>query len=135
MSKFYAKITMCLTTLLMLTSCGEPTQENVRINDNYTMNYIYGSYFDTYWPELTIINESKFNAVINFRYSFYVFGTKSTNSELNKSVSLYVVIGSTKWEMPYGDRMMCSTTWSNNGNLIDVSDVDFDWTVLSVTKA
>jgi hypothetical protein len=125
--------------ITIFSSCSPPSLDNVKIESNYTLNYDYyalvigGSYYDAYWPELTIVNSSNSSATISFKYSFYVCGVRQTSSSLNRTVNYFAPKGTSVWEMPDNNAMVIRSDARCSGNLILASDVDFDWTVLSVS--
>ena len=124
--------------LSILNSCSPPSIENVTINSNYTMNYDYfayqynGIYYDAYWPKLEINNSSNSEATITFRYSFYVCGYRQTSAGLNKTVSHFSPKGKSYWLMNESDSIVIPSDATCGNDYITVSDVDLDWTVLSV---
>ena len=115
-----------------------PTTSNVRINSNYTLYYDYYAYvigginYDAYWPKLTITNTSSSYATISFKYSFYVCGYRQTSTSLNKTVNYFAPKGTSYWEMSENDSLVIPSTNTCNGSVITASNVDFDWTVISV---
>lgn len=135
-----ATLLSLFTILFTTTSCAPPSTENVRISENYTMNYRYneyysGTYYDTYWPTLNLTNESNSAAYITISYSFYAWNVRQTASSLNKTINIYAPQGESTWTMPSSDRAVINSNATYNGNLIDVNDVDFYWTVNSVFAA
>ncbi len=137
MSKLFS---LGLVFLAIINACSAPNTSNVIIDSNgSTLYYDYFAYlysginYDAYWPELKIVNASNANATISFSYSFYVCGYKQTASSLNKTVNLYAPKGISYWEMNEDDSMLIESIDTCGGSYIDVNDVDFEWTVLSVT--
>jgi hypothetical protein len=123
-----------------LTSCMPPSTDNVTIDTNYDMNYTYfnslgGTYYDFYWPTLSLKNDSNSAATITISYSFYVFNIRQTAPSLNKTISIYVSQGESEWTMSRNEYMAVRSDASYNGNLIDVGDVDFAWTVNAVSAS
>ena len=119
-----------------------PNTTNVIISSSgSTLYYDYYAYvfggedYDAYWPRLKIMNSSSRAATISFRYSFYVCGYKQTDSSLNKTVSHYSPRGTSYWEMSEANSLVIRSTDTCGGSVIDVSDVEFTWTVLSVTAS
>lgn len=128
-----------LVMLSLFSSCAPPSLENVMINNIYTMNYDYyaevisGDYYDAYWPELEITNSSNSEAVVVFKYSFRVCGIRQTASGLNRTVTYYAPKGKSNCEMNYDNSMILRSNATCSGSLIFVDDVDFEWTILSVS--
>ena len=130
-----------LVFLAILNACSPPSTTNVIIDaDGSTLYYDYYAYldsgvdYDAYWPELKIVNASNADAMISFNYSFYVCGYRQTASGLNKTVNQYAPKGISYWEMSEDDSILIRSTDTCGGSYINVGDVDFDWTVLSVTN-
>ncbi|MFZ9139558.1 MAG: hypothetical protein ACO207_03835, partial [Bacilli bacterium] len=71
-------------------------------------------------------------ATISFKYSFYVCGYRQTSTALNKTVNYFAAKGTSYWEMSENDSLVIPSTNTCNGSVITASNVDFDWTVLSV---
>lgn len=119
-----------LVMLSLFSSCAPPSLENVMINNIYTMNY---DYYDAYWPELEITNSNNSEAVVVFKYSFRVCGIMQTASGLNRTVTYYAPKGKSNCEMNYDNSMILRSNATCSGSLIFVDDVDFEWTILSVS--
>ncbi len=133
---------LSLVFLAILNSCLPPNTSNVIISTNestiYADYYAYvfnGLDYDVYWPELKFINSSNSDATISFKYSFFVCGVRQSNVGLNKSVSHFAPKGSSYWEMSENDSLFIRSTDTCGGALIDVNDVDFEWTILAVSAS
>jgi hypothetical protein len=128
-----------LVLLSIFSSCAPPSIENVTISDNYTMYFDYyaevfsGIDYDAYWPELEVNNLSNSEATVIFSYSFKVCGIKQTATGLNRTVTYYAPKGMSYWEMDYDNSMIIRSDARCSGSLVMVEDVDFSWTILSVS--
>ena len=133
---------LSLVFLAIINACSAPNTSNVIIDSNgSTLYYDYFAYvysgvnYDAYWPELKIVNASNADATISFKYSFFVCGVRQTSTSLNKSVSHSAPKGISYWEMSENDSLVIRSTDTCGGAVIDVNDVDFEWTILAVSAS
>jgi hypothetical protein len=132
-------ITLTITALAIFNSCSPPSTDNVTISNDYTLYYDYyafsigSTWYDVYWPELKITNSSNADSTISFRYWFTVCGVRQTSAGLNRTVNYFAKKGTSYWEMNLDNSMTINSNYACGGNLVDASDVDFYWSVLSVT--
>jgi hypothetical protein len=127
-----------LFSVLTLISCAPPSLNNVKIRDYFLRSQYYqligNTRYNIYWPELTLENESNSEATITIRYYFNVCNIRQTAPELNRTIDIYVTKGTSIWELDEYYRMAVPDSYKCFGSFVfSSSDVEFVWTVLSVS--
>jgi hypothetical protein len=127
-----------LFSVLTLISCAPPSLNNVKIRDYFLMYQYYqligNTAYNIYWPELILENESNSEATITIRYYFTFCGERLTDPALNKTIDIYVPKGTSIWELDDDYRMRLPNSITCYGSFVLLSsDVEFVWTVLSVS--